>query len=85
MLNLTKLRIISYEIQFIRRLQAIFINVEIIILATYGKKYEIIKNGVPQTVPITKLEYIFPKFPSQLEIGGEHLFWETARGVLFII
>ena len=44
---------------------------------------EIFIKGVPQTGKISKLESIFSKFPSQLEIGGEHLFWGTARGVLF--
>ena len=43
-----------------------------------------IKKGVPQTAQISKLEWIFSKFPSQLEIGGEQLFWGTAREVLFI-
>ena len=83
MLNTTKLRIISYKIQLIIQLQASLINFEIIILFTFCENKQIIKKGVPQTAQISKLEWIFSKFPSQLEIGGEHLFWETARGVLF--
>ena len=37
----------------------------------------------PKTAPIFKLEEMFPKFQSQLEIDGEHLFWGIAREVLF--
>ena len=44
---------------------------------------EIIKNGVPQTAKISKLERIFSKSPSQLGFAGEHLLWGAARGVLF--
>ena len=43
-----------------------------------------INKGVPQSVKISKLEWISSKFPSQLEFGGEHLFWGTAREVLFL-
>ena len=30
------------------------------------------QKGVPQNVKISKLESIFSKFPSELELGGEH-------------
>ena len=55
-----------------------------IILTKYYENWEIIKKGVPQTAQISKLEWISSKFPSQLEIGGEQLFWGTAREVLFM-
>ena len=42
-----------------------------------------LEKGVPKTSKISKLERNFWKFPSQLEFGGEHLFWGTAREVLF--
>ena len=84
MSNITKLHIISCKLRFIRQLQASFIILEIIILTIYyGKLRNYQKKGVPQTTQISKLEWNFSKFPSQLEIGGEHLFWGTAREVLF--
>ena len=83
MLNITKLSIISCKYQFIRQLQAYFINFEIILLTIYCENFKIITRGVPQTAQMSKLEGIFSKFPSQLEIGGEHLIWGTAREVPF--
>ena len=59
-------------------------NLEIILIKYY-ENWEIIKKGVPQTAKISKLEWIFSKFPSQLEISGEQLFGGTAREVLFIV
>ena len=53
------------------------------ILNIFYEKQEIIKKSVPQSAKISKLEWICSKFPSQLEFGGEHLFWGTACGVLF--
>ena len=64
-------------------MQASLSNLEIIILTKYYENWEIIKKGIPQTANISKLEWIFSKFPSQLEIGGEQLFGGTAREVLF--
>ena len=64
-------------------MQAGLIKFEIIILNIYYENEEIIKKGVPQSAKISKLERIWSKFPSQLEFGGEQLFWGTARGVLF--
>ena len=65
-------------------MQACFINFKITFHKIYGKNNEIIKKGVAQIVQISKLETIFKTFPNQLEFGGEQLFWETTRGVLFI-
>ena len=65
-------------------MQASFYHFELIVLAHYYKNEENIEKGVPQTAKISKLERIFSKSPSQLELGGEHLFWGTAREVLFI-
>ena len=42
------------------------------------------RKGVLQTAKISKLEQNFSNSPSQLEFGGEHLFWGTAREVLVI-
>ena len=64
-------------------MQASLSNLEIIDLTKYNENQEIITKGVPQTAQISKLEWIFSKFPSQLEIGGEQLFGGTAREVLF--
>ena len=64
-------------------MQACLINFEIIIFNIYYENEEIIKKGVPQSAKISKLEWISWKFPSQLEFGGEQLFWGTAREVLF--
>ena len=66
-------------------MQASLSNLEIIILTKYYEKWYIIQKGVSQTAKISKLEWIFSKFPSQLEIGGEQLFGGTAREVLFYI
>ena len=54
-----------------------------IIIKIYYENEEIIKKGVPQSAKISKLEWISSNFPSQLEFGGEPLFWGTAREVLF--
>ena len=59
-------------------------NLEIIILNRYYENQEILKKCVPQTAQMSKLEWIFSKFPSQLETGGEQLFWGTAREVLVV-
>ena len=66
-------------------MKASLINFQIKILASCDKNSEYIEKGVPQTAKISKLERIFSKSPSQLEFGGEQLFWGTARGVLFNI
>ena len=65
-------------------MQAGLIKFETIIFNVYYENEEIIEKSVPQSAKISKLERIFSKFPSQLEFGGEHLFWGTAREVLFI-
>ena len=85
MLNITKLSIIYCVWQFIIQLQAVLIKFEITIFNIYYENDEIIKKGVPQSAKISKLEWISWKFPSQLEFGGEQLFWGTAREVLFFI
>ena len=58
-------------------------NFQIKILVSCYENSENIEKGVPQTAKISKLEQNFSKSPSQLEFGGEHLFWGTAREVLF--
>ena len=60
-------------------------NFQIKILVSCYENSENIEKGVPQTAKISKLEQNFFKSPSQLEFGGEHLFWGTAREVLFIL
>ena len=65
-------------------MQASYNNFELIILPNYYENLENIEKGVPQTAKISKLEQNFSKSPSQLEFGGEHLFWGTAREVLFV-
>ena len=65
-------------------MQASLSNLEIIILTKHYEKWEIIQKGVPHTAKISRLKWMFSKFPSQLEIGGEQLFGGTAREVLFV-
>ena len=64
-------------------MKASLINFQIKIFASYYENSENIEKGVPQTAKFSKLEQNFSKSPSQLEFGGEHLFWGTAREVLF--
>ena len=64
-------------------MKASLINFQITILASCHENSENTEKGVPQTAKISKLEPNFSKYPSQLEFGGEHLFWGTAREVLF--
>ena len=66
-------------------MKASLINFQIKILASSYENSENIEKGVPQTANISKLEQNFSKSPIQLEFGGEHLFWGTAREVLFNI
>ena len=56
MINIIKLPIICYKLQFILQLQAGLINFEIINLNIYHDNEEIIKKGVPQSAKICKLE-----------------------------
>ena len=63
-------------------MQVVPIDFKIIILTTFYKKKRNFEKGVPQTVKIFKLEFFFL---SQLELGGEHVLWRTAREVLFIL
>ena len=63
-------------------MQAKLINFKIIMLTKYCETQDIIKR-CSSNCSNPKLELIFSKSPSQLEIGGEHLFGGTAREVLF--
>ena len=65
-------------------MKARLIYLQITILAPCYENSENIEKGVPQTAKISKLEQNFSQSPSQLEFGGEHLFWGTAREVLFL-